>query len=425
MREHAAQWQGWLTRMKDSGGLRPSAIDIAERISPAHPLGVDPSLKGVSSSSTSVLNFCINVQADHPNKVLLVRIGEFYEAFGYSALALAHYCGLNPMGLAAPRAGTPVVNLRRTLRDLTDEGFSVVVCEEIRSKFGAKKRKERFVGGIVTPASPTYLHDLLLADDLHPELAPAVSVSVPLPVLAVCHSARGWSLHEVFMSPPSLRVLDGLTEDAVAARVAAASFSPPLYHAGVPPSGPLSRAIGQILTAHKLPSLAAESTKAFHACLLPLVCKELGLPPGTEFAVHARQSGIDGTPRPLYLSTARQLGLVPTIGIPALVDHLLPPEHAGGPGHALCKNWVREWLLTPPPFDVAAQVHAACGTLVELRNALPDFPARLPGRFAHFIVAQEASGPMFNDLHHVLNTCATAFDPSKPELQQFVRSILQ
>ena len=35
------------------------------------------------------------------------------------------------MGTKLPRAGCPVVNLRRTLRDLTDAGLSVVVCEEL------------------------------------------------------------------------------------------------------------------------------------------------------------------------------------------------------------------------------------------------------------------------------------------------------
>ncbi len=46
-------------------------------------------------------------------------------------LTVVQYAGLNPMGTATARAGCPAVNLRRTLRDLTDAGFSVVVCEEL------------------------------------------------------------------------------------------------------------------------------------------------------------------------------------------------------------------------------------------------------------------------------------------------------
>ena len=85
------------------------------------------------------------------------------------------------------------MNLRRTLRDLTDAGFSVVVCQEVpwmppvascivykglmehhlsiqvASRLGSKGRKDRFIGGIVSPASPAYLYDLVLSDDCNPE----------------------------------------------------------------------------------------------------------------------------------------------------------------------------------------------------------------------------------------------------------------
>lgn len=60
-----------------------------------------------------------------------------------------------------PKAGCPVSNLRATLRTLTDAGFSVAVGEEAPQPFGLVKSrapKERFVAGVVTPASPVYLN---------------------------------------------------------------------------------------------------------------------------------------------------------------------------------------------------------------------------------------------------------------------------
>jgi MutS domain I len=38
------------------------------------------------------------VQLLHPTKVLLVKVGEFYETYGIDSVLLVQWCGLNPMG---------------------------------------------------------------------------------------------------------------------------------------------------------------------------------------------------------------------------------------------------------------------------------------------------------------------------------------
>lgn len=49
-------------------------------------------------------------------------------------------------------------------------------------------------------------------------------------------------------------------------------------------------------------------------------------------------------PRPLYVSTASQIGILPTAGVPSLLMVLLPPE-----ANSLCTSYVRNLLLHPPP----------------------------------------------------------------------------
>lgn len=49
-------------------------------------------------------------------------------------------------------------------------------------------------------------------------------------------------------------------------------------------------------------------------------------------------------PRPLYVSTASQIGILPTAGVPSLLMVLLPPE-----ANYLCTTYVRNLLLHPPP----------------------------------------------------------------------------
>lgn len=49
----------------------------------------------------------------------LVRVGDFYEAFGVDAVLLVEHAGLNPMG-GKPRAGCPWRNLQVTRHGTTD-----------------------------------------------------------------------------------------------------------------------------------------------------------------------------------------------------------------------------------------------------------------------------------------------------------------
>ena len=68
-------------------------------------------------------------KAQHMEKVVLCRVGEFYETYGLDAVLLVQHCGLNPMA-GDLKAGCPLGNLRQTLDKLTAAGLSVAVFEE-------------------------------------------------------------------------------------------------------------------------------------------------------------------------------------------------------------------------------------------------------------------------------------------------------
>ena len=78
----------------------------------------------------------------HPEKLLLVRVGDFYEACGVDAVMLVEHAGLNPMG-GKCRAGCPVVNVQATLTDLTAAGLTVAVYEESGKTGTGKLTKTR------------------------------------------------------------------------------------------------------------------------------------------------------------------------------------------------------------------------------------------------------------------------------------------
>ena len=69
----------------------------------------------------TLLDFVCSQKERHKNKVILVRVGDFYEVFGLDALLVVQHCGLNAMGGKA-RAGCPVKNVQQTLDGLTSAG---------------------------------------------------------------------------------------------------------------------------------------------------------------------------------------------------------------------------------------------------------------------------------------------------------------
>ena len=160
------------------------------------------------------------------------------QALGHDAVALVEHAGLNPMGsysgaaagreLKAPRAGCPKGNLRATLRALTDAGLSVVVLEEAQPEgFAAvrsRTRKDRYIAGFATPASPTYLPGF--ADE---ESDAELRAAAPPPIVGLTASSRGYSAFWINPDLREVRIATGLTAEAAASAWTVAGYAPPLY----------------------------------------------------------------------------------------------------------------------------------------------------------------------------------------------------
>ena len=78
--------------------VKQSARLMAARLDHTDPLGVDLAKRGATSAAAdgkprpggrkTVYDYAVGVKALHPHKVLLIRVGEFYEAIGYDAVML-------------------------------------------------------------------------------------------------------------------------------------------------------------------------------------------------------------------------------------------------------------------------------------------------------------------------------------------------
>ena len=436
--------------------VKQSARLMAKRLDFDDPLGVDLTLRGASSSakrdgvskstpkSTSkrrltLYDYALEVKQTHPKKVLLIRVGEFYEALGFDAVLLVMHAGLNPMGTTGvPRAGCPLVKVQETLDRLTNKGFAVVVCEEVPSMNPYGQRappKERYVAAVCTPASPQYVVGAADAgDDV------AFDGDAPPPVVAAAATANGYTLISV---EPDLRratVLEGLTAESAAAKLAASGHAPPLYRhasldggfgarggaaAGV--SGPTRRLrmeIGNILSAARDARGDGGELGGGYAAhqrydakdpakgILEIVRREYNMPPDAAFEIvkagggpgsNVASAGANAEPSsrrpyPLSLATAQQLGVLPTRSVPPLLSHVLPAS-AGAP--AACRAYMQELLLHPPPLDTARAISNACAALTSLTpadGAVPRLEVTPPAKIAKLLRTREGSHVFFAEL---------------------------
>ena len=101
----------------------------------------------------------------HPECVLLFRMGDFYEMFDDDAVAVSKAIGLTltERTKGVPMAGVPHHQLDVYLRRLVDAGFRVAVCDQVQDPKEAKGIVDRAVTRVVTPG--TLVDDMLLADD--------------------------------------------------------------------------------------------------------------------------------------------------------------------------------------------------------------------------------------------------------------------
>ena len=91
-----------------------------------------------------------------------------------------------------------------------------------------RERKRRGLSQVVSPASPTYLHNLALSPH-------EIGYLTPPPMLALGHAASGFTLVQADVDARAYRVHRRLSRAALRALLAATPHAPPLLlHGSVP-----------------------------------------------------------------------------------------------------------------------------------------------------------------------------------------------
>ncbi|GAB4454056.1 MAG: DNA mismatch repair protein MutS [Armatimonadaceae bacterium] len=116
---------------------------------------------------TPMLRQYMEFKTERPEVILLMRVGDFYEAYGDDATLIADelnitLTGREIQGMAErfPMAGVPFHALDRYLARLVRKGFRVAICDQVEDPKQAKGLVKRAVTRVLTPG--TLVEDALL-----------------------------------------------------------------------------------------------------------------------------------------------------------------------------------------------------------------------------------------------------------------------
>ena len=120
-----------------------------------------PAFPAATATHTPVMAQYLRIKAQHPDSLLLYRMGDFYELFYGDARRAAALLdiALTTRGQSAgepiPMAGVPVQSVEGYLGRLLRRGESVAICEQFGDPAKSKGPVERQVVRVVTPGTVT------------------------------------------------------------------------------------------------------------------------------------------------------------------------------------------------------------------------------------------------------------------------------
>jgi len=113
----------------------------------------------MSEPSTPLMRQYAAIKKEHPNALLLFRLGDFYELFFADAVVAARELQITltsrnkEKGIAIPMCGVPYHAADGYISKLIRRGFKVAICEQVEDPRLAKKLVRREVTRVVTPGT--------------------------------------------------------------------------------------------------------------------------------------------------------------------------------------------------------------------------------------------------------------------------------
>src|SRR5438128_6521644 len=102
----------------------------------------------VDSFSTPLMRQYGSIKQQHPDTLLLFRLGDFYELFFDDAVVAARELGITltsrnkEKGVAVPMCGVPHHSAEQYIARLIQRGFKVALCDQVENAEDARFAKQ-------------------------------------------------------------------------------------------------------------------------------------------------------------------------------------------------------------------------------------------------------------------------------------------
>lgn len=165
----------------------------------------------MNTNHTPMMQQYLRIKSEHPDMLLLYRMGDFYELFFDDAKRAAQLLDLTlthrgqSAGSPIPMAGVPYHAVENYLARLVKKGESIAICEQIGDPATSKGPVERQVMRIITPGT--------LTDDA---LLEATRDNI---LLAIYQKRQQFGLAWVDLSGGRFHLLDVADEDQLIAEI--------------------------------------------------------------------------------------------------------------------------------------------------------------------------------------------------------------
>mmetsp|Transcript_7861 Transcript_7861/g.11940 ORF Transcript_7861/g.11940 Transcript_7861/m.11940 type:complete len:979 (+) Transcript_7861:16-2952(+) len=366
---------GWELRLKNL----KRAESLKSQLYPDNALGYRV------PETTKMLREVLSWKEVHPEMIILVRVGEFYETWGIDAVMLVEYAGLNAMG-GKPRAGCPIRNIQQTLDALTAQGFTIAVYEEEDSIVA--RLKKRKLAQIVSPGRPIYVaHGSALSSSLYD----GADFDAALPYAAVQYQNKHYRVALLDVDARLVTIAEELTEDGARSILSATSK---LYYT----PGPTEKiALSLSDQAQKLTDKIM-STTHLATNLAKQVCAELEI---DDSFVETQLRFQRLARAPVLAQTAREIGIpIHTKNYDVEVPPLLEYN---------C-DWLRRWLLSAPSQQ-ATNCMRQVQEKLEHATTVPKL-SRPPSRrkMVRLLADGEASANLMREIVRTIHEATTLID---------------
>ena len=115
---------------------------------------------GIKTKLTPMLDQYLDAKKLNPDALLLFRMGDFYETFFDDAKIVSRALDLTLTarnktedGVDIPMAGVPFRSIQEYLFQLVEQGFRVVICDQLEDPAQAQGIVKRGITQIVTPGT--------------------------------------------------------------------------------------------------------------------------------------------------------------------------------------------------------------------------------------------------------------------------------